>query len=218
MDSMAGVDSVAAFAIFAAVLTVTPGLDTMLVLRTTALTGRRAGLGAVTGIALGCMVWAVASALGVTAVLATSRVAFEVLRIAGVAYLCWLGGRALWPGRRATDDAVALDELASMVDPGGSRAFRTGLTTNLLNPKVGVFYLSVMPQFLPVGMNPLAGSLTLGAVHVAEGLVWLSLVVLAVNRAREWLTRPVVKRRLEQLTGIAFIGFGLRLAFERAPR
>ena len=204
-----------AFAIFAAVLTVTPGLDTMLVLRTAALTGRRAGMAAIAGITLGCLGWAVASALGVTALLTASRLAFDVLRVAGAAYLCWLGGRALWRARRP----VPADPAASRMDvqPGAAAAFRTGLVTNLLNPKVGVFYLSVMPQFLP-DANPLLGSLALGAVHVVEGVVWLSVIVLAVVRARSWLTRPAVKRRLEQLTGLVFLAFGLRLALEQAPR
>jgi threonine/homoserine/homoserine lactone efflux protein len=86
-----------------------------------------------------------------------------------------------------------------------------------LNPKVGVFYLSVMPQFLPGGIHPLAGSLALGAVHVVEGLLWLCLVVLAVNRARGVLTRPRVRRRLDQVAGVVFLGFGLRLALQRPP-
>jgi RhtB (resistance to homoserine/threonine) family protein len=209
------VNQVWAFAVFAAVLTVTPGLDTMLVLRTTAMAGRRSGLASVLGIALGCLVWAVAGALGVTAVLSASRVAFEVLRIAGVAYLCWLGARAIWQARAAAALPPTVDSSeprSSQAQSSAPTAFRTGLATNLLNPKVGVFYLSVMPQFLSTAGNALAGSLGLGAIHVVEGLVWLSLVVLAVNRARGWLTRPTVKRRLEQLTGVAFLGFGLRLA------
>jgi threonine/homoserine/homoserine lactone efflux protein len=90
--------------------------------------------------------------------------------------------------------------------------------TNLLNPKVGVFYLSVMPQFLPAGLNPLAGSVALGAIHIGEGLVWLGLLVFAVNLARGWLTRPAVRRRLEQVSGLAFLGFGLKLALDRGPR
>ena len=197
--------SVGAFAIFAAVLAITPGLDTMLVLRTTALGGRRAGLAAVAGIALGCLVWAVASALGVTAVLAASRLAFEVLRWAGVVYLCYLGLRALL--RKSTVEAA--------VPPAGG--IRTGLTTNLLNPKVGVFYLSVMPQFLPAGLPVLAGSLLLGAIHIGLGAVWLTLLVLVSHRAAGLLKRPTVRRRLEQLSGAVFLGFGLRLALERAP-
>jgi len=199
------VSSVGAFAIFAAVLAITPGLDTMLVLRTSALGGRRAGLAAVAGIALGCLVWAVASALGVTAVLAASRLAFEVLRWAGVVYLCYLGVRALL--RKSTVEPAA----------ASSGGIRTGLTTNLLNPKVGVFYLSVMPQFLPAGLPVLAGSLLLGAIHIGLGAVWLTLLVLVSHRAAGLLKRPTVRRRLEQLSGVVFLGFGLRLALERAP-
>jgi RhtB (resistance to homoserine/threonine) family protein len=208
--------SVAAFAVFAAVLAITPGLDTMLVVRAAAVTGRVAGLAAVAGIALGCLVWAIASALGVTAVLTASRVAFEVLRIAGVAYLCWLGVRALWHARRRPATGGLIDSTVE-AQPSILAAFRTGLVTNLLNPKVGVFYLSVMPQFLPEGLNPLLGSLVLGGIHIAEGIVWLSLVVAVVGRARGWLQRPAVRRRLEQLTGVVFLGFGVRLGFERAP-
>jgi threonine/homoserine/homoserine lactone efflux protein len=100
---------------------------------------------------------------------------------------------------------------------GRGRALRIGLITNLLNPKVGVFYLSVLPQFLPDGVSPFVGSMALAAIHIGEGFLWLTLVVLAVNRATGWLTRPNVRRRLEQVTGVVFLGFGLRLAFERAP-
>jgi RhtB (resistance to homoserine/threonine) family protein len=210
---------VLAFAAFAAVLTITPGLDTMLVLRTSAVTGRRAGLAAVAGIAVGCLVWAVASALGVAAVLATSRLAFEILRTAGVVYLVWLGVRALWHARGAMAPPVAIAQPAGPPRPVGiARAFRTGLTSNLLNPKAGAFYLSVMPQFLPDGLNPLAGALALGAIHVAEGIVWLGLIVFVVNWARAWLTRDRVRRWLERFAGLAFIGFGVGLAVEPAPR
>jgi threonine/homoserine/homoserine lactone efflux protein len=205
--------SLVAFALFAAILTITPGLDTLLVLRTSAAGGRVAGFASVVGIGLGCLVWAVASAVGVTAVLAASRLAFEVLRVAGVAYLCWLGGRALWFARRPAENRPAVPAEAW----GRGRALRTGLTTNLLNPKVGVFYLSVLPQFLPDGVNPFVGSLALAAIHIGEGFLWQTLVVLAVNRATGWLTRLNVRRRLEQLTGVVFLGFGLRLALERAP-
>ena len=207
--------SVAAFAVFAAILTITPGLDTFLVLRTTAVSGRAAGLLTAIGIGTGCLVWALASAVGVTAVLAASQVAFEVLRAAGVAYLCWLGVRALWRSRRSAYVATPAAVEGPRLD--GWRALRTGLLTNLLNPKVGAFYLSVMPQFLPSGLNPLAGSIALGAIHIGEGLVWCTLLVLAANLARGWLTRPTVKRRLEQLTGLVFIGFGVKLALSRAP-
>jgi threonine/homoserine/homoserine lactone efflux protein len=201
-----------AFAVFAAILTVTPGVDTMLVLRTTAAGGRRAGLGAVVGVALGCLVWAVAGALGITAVLAASELAFTVLRVAGVGYLCWLGAVALWQARRSEASTVEESGAPAPEPSRPWRAVRIGLAANLLNPKVGVFYLSVLPQFLPAGLNPLAGALSLAAIHIGEGLVWLGLVVLLVHRARGWLARPRIARRLRQLTGVAFLGFGLRLA------
>jgi len=172
------VHSLLAFALFAAVLTVTPGLDTVLVLRTTARHGRRAGFAAVVGISLGCLAWALASALGITALLAASRLAYEVLRWAGVAYLCWLGVKALW-GRRRAGTADPGPAERSTVDAWN--AFRTGLTTNLLNPKVGAFYLSVLPQFLPRNVNPMLGATALAGVHIAEGLLWLSAVIVAVS-------------------------------------
>jgi threonine/homoserine/homoserine lactone efflux protein len=211
--------SLLAFAIFAGLVTITPGVDTMLVVRISAASGRRAGLAAVAGIVLGCLVWAALSALGVSAMLAASRLGFEVLRAAGVAYLLWLGVRALWGTRRRTRrPATTIPETATTPVTQTSRsAWRTGLATNLLNPKVGAFYLSVLPAFLPTGVPALAGALGLGAIHAVEGMIWLALLVALVGRARAWLTRPGVARRLEQLTGLVFVGFGVRLALEQAP-
>jgi threonine/homoserine/homoserine lactone efflux protein len=211
------VRSLVAFAVFAAVLTVTPGLDTFLVLRTTVSRGRLAGFVAAVGIGLGCMCWALVSALGITALLTASTLAYEILRWAGVAYLCWLGARALYTARRAP--ASTMDSQVEPTRPGRPWAvFRTGLLTNLLNPKVGAFYLSVLPQFLPHGVPPLLGSTALGAVHVAEGLLWMTVVIVAVGRSRGWLTRPIVRRRLEQVSGVVFLAFGIRLAAEGVRR
>jgi threonine/homoserine/homoserine lactone efflux protein len=113
--------------------------------------------------------------------------------------------------RRAPAPAESLVDEPSR---GALAALRTGLGTNLLNPKVGAFYLSVLPQFLPDGANALLAGMALGAVHVLEGLIWLSLVVVAVGRAGRWLSRPNVARRLDQVTGVVFLGFGARLAVE----
>jgi threonine/homoserine/homoserine lactone efflux protein len=211
--------SLLAFAAFAAVLTITPGLDTVLVLRLTATRGRLAGFMSAVGIVTGCLCWALASALGISALLAASRLAYDVLRWAGAAYLCWLGVRALWAARRATAPAGPDPEPAA-AEPGGGAfaALRTGLTTNLLNPKVGVFYASVLPQFLPHGVPPLLGAMALAGVHILEGLIWLTLLVAAIGRAGRWLRRPAVKRRLEQVTGAVLVAFGVRLAVEGAGR
>jgi threonine/homoserine/homoserine lactone efflux protein len=207
--------SFVAFAVFAAVLTITPGLDTLLVLRASAAGGPRAGIGAAGGIVLGCLVWAAVSAAGMTAVLTASRAAFDVLRLAGAVYLCWLGVRALWTARRPPDPGAVTEPVGERWSVG--RAMRTGLTTNLLNPKVGVFYLSVLPQFLPKGLPPLVGGMALAMVHVVEGLLWLSLLAFLVTRAGRWLTRPAVRRRFEQVTGVVLVGFGVRLALDHAP-
>jgi threonine/homoserine/homoserine lactone efflux protein len=97
-------------------------------------------------------------------------------------------------------------------------AFRVGLTTNLLNPKVGVFYLSVLPQFMPDGMAPLLASTALAGVHVLEGLLWSAAIIVAVRSAAGWIARPVVRRRLDQVTGVLFVGLGVRLAAEGVSR
>lgn len=197
-----------AFALVAALVTITPGLDTMLVLRTTVSGGRRVGyLGAV-GITAGCLAWAVASAAGLTALLAASHLAFTAVRIAGACYLLWLGAQALW----RTRTRIAPEIVDEPISRGA--AFRTGLVTNLLNPKVGVFYMSLLPQFVPHGASMFWTSLIFAGIHVAEGLLWFAVVVAAAGTARHLLTRPAVKRRLQQITGLAFIGFGLRIATE----
>jgi threonine/homoserine/homoserine lactone efflux protein len=200
-----------AFAAVAAIVTITPGLDTMLVLRATIGGGRRGGLLAALGVTFGCLVWATASALGLTALLATSRFAFDALRIAGACYLLWLGARALWSARLA-DARPARDGAEPLT---GLTALRQGLVTNLLNPKVGLFYMSLLPQFLPAGAPVLWTSLLFAVIHNIEGLLWFAGVILAAGAARRTLSRPLVRRRLRQLTGIAFIGFGLRLAVSR---
>ena len=198
-----------AFAAVAAIVTVTPGLDTMLVLRAAVGGGRRAGLLTALGVNLGCLLWATASAVGLTALLAASRYAFDVLRIAGACYLFLLGVRALWGARRSAATAGAAPERE--LSATGLAALRQGLITNLLNPKVGLFYMSLLPQFLPDGASVLWTSLLFGMIHNIEGMLWFTAVILAAAAARRTLSRPTVKRRLAQLTGIAFIGFGIRL-------
>ncbi len=174
----------------------------MLVLRTGVQTGRRAAYAAAIGICTGCLVWATASALGITAILAASQVAYSILRWAGAAYLCYLGVRMLLSSK--VDSPITTDAPRS--------AFRFGLTTNLANPKVGVFYLSVLPQFLPRAVNPFAGSMLLAGVHAAEGMVWFAVLITAINRARNLLARPRVKQWLERVTGAVLVALGIRLA------
>ena len=199
------------FVAAAALLSVTPGLDTALVLRTAAAEGARRAFLATLGIALGCLAWGLAAALGLGVLLAASKTAYTVLKWAGAAYLVWLGaGLILRPRERFDIDA---HERASGRSGGGW--LLRGLLTNLLNPKVGIFYVSFLPQFVPAGFDPPPFILLLAVIHVAVGSAWLGLLIGAMRPLKTWLARPQVVRALDRVTGLVFIGFGLRLALER---
>ncbi|HUQ61876.1 LysE family translocator [Lentzea sp.] len=192
------------FSLVALLTVLTPGLDTVMVLRTALLSGKRAALGVVLGISLGCLVWAVASLAGLTALLTASEVAYDVVRWLGAAYLIYLGAKALWNSRKA----ASLED--SRPVPGARASLRVGLLTNLLNPKVGVFYLSLLPQFMPAA-QPAWGAV-LVAIHLGLGLVWLPFLVVVAGRARAFLLRQRVL--LDRLTASVFVALGLKLAFE----
>lgn len=203
--------SALAFAAVAALLTITPGADTAMVLRTVVVAGRRHAVLAAAGVCTGLFGWGLATALGVSALLAASREAYIVLRIIGAAYLVYLGVRALRSSRTDT----ATDPHAKATAPGtGGRVFCAGLATNLLNPKVGVFYVTFLPQFLPAGAPPMPTAMLYVAIHAAEGIVWLVLVATVIDRARTVFARPAVRQRMEQLTGLVLLGFGVRLALD----
>jgi threonine/homoserine/homoserine lactone efflux protein len=189
----------------AALGVMTPGIDTMLVLRHTMLGGRRTGFATVVGIATGCLVWATASLAGLTALLAASTVAYDVVRIAGAAYLVWLGVTAIWKSRKPASGGVEVPAA-----PGWLSAFRAGMVTNLLNPKVGVFYMSLLPQFLPKSSSVTWGVL-LVAIHLAVTFVWFPLVIGLAARARKFLLRDKVRRWLDRVTATVLIGLGIKL-------
>ncbi len=207
--------SVLSFAIFAALLTITPGLDTVFVVRTAAAGGRREGFAAALGIGTGCLCWAAAGGLGLTALLTASELAYTIMRWAGAAYLCFLGVRAVWRSRRPGSEDGDVTPVVTERQSSSMAAARAGLFTNLLNPKIGVFYLAVLPQFLPHGVNPFLASLVLGGVHDVEGLIWFTALIAMVRFAAGWLGRPNVRRWLDRVTGVVFVGFGLRLALDR---
>ena len=201
--------AVLGFGLVALLLTITPGLDTALVLRAAITRGRRDAVATALGVVAGVLAWGAAAAVGVSALLTASTVAYDVLRLVGAGYLVWLGGRILWRLVRHPAEAAA----GSSPSPGGAwRSARTGLLTNLLNPKVGAFYLSVLPQFLPPGTPALGMGLLLALIHAALSLVWFTVLVLGAVAARRWLQRPGVSRTVEGVTGVALLGLGLRLA------
>jgi threonine/homoserine/homoserine lactone efflux protein len=203
--------ALAAFTLAAGLLTLTPGLDTALVLRTAALEGPRRAALAVLGILAGCFVWGGLVAFGLGAVLAASSLAFTLLKWAGAVYLVWRGiGLILKPRDRFEIEA------GPVVSGSDTTWMRRGFLTNLLNPKMGVFYVSFLPQFLPDGVAAGPFMLGLTAIHVLLGAIWLGLLIAATQPLSQVLKRPAVVRWADRLTGGVFLGFGVRLAFERA--
>ncbi len=187
------------------VLVLVPGPNTMLILAHSAVGGRLAGLATVIGIESGTLVHVSAAALGLSALLSTSAVAFDVVKYAGAAYLSWLGLRGIWPAdRRRTPAAAAL---------ALTRAYGRAVLTNVLNPRVAVFFLAFLPHFV----RPERGHVVLqfgilGLIVVAVGLLLGSALVLASSSLAGWLRRPAVSLWLQRSTGLALVAFGLRLA------
>jgi threonine/homoserine/homoserine lactone efflux protein len=200
-----------AFAVAAGLLTVTPGLDTALVLRTAAVEGAAPARFALAGICLGLFVWGAATSLGLTALIAVSALAYNVLRIVGAAYLVYLGVR-MWRREHSFEAAGASPRDEGR---GAHRWLWRGFLTNILNPKVGVFYVTLLPQFIPRGASVIGYSLLFTSIHVAEGLLWLTILTIAVGPLRLWLSRRSVVRALDWGTGTILIGCGVALALER---
>ncbi|MFI2238543.1 LysE family translocator [Streptomyces chrestomyceticus] len=239
--------SLLGFTAVAVLLTVSPGPDFAVVLRTSLGSGRRPALCSALGIAAGCFVWGLAGAAGLTAMLSASRAAYDALRIAGALYLMWLGFQALRSARRSSKAARAarasrteagrtetggieasrietgsIEAGAPVTEPGPAdrqsplQAFRTGLLTNVLNPKVGVVYMSLLPQFIPHDAPVVTTTLLLVAVHAVLGLVWLGGIALAVHRARAFFQRPRVRRRMDRATGGVLLALGAAVGVETA--
>jgi len=197
----------------AGVLTITPGVDTAMVLRTSAAAGPRAGAAASLGICLGLLAWGAGAAFGLTALLAASAPAFTLVKWAGAAYLLFLGARLILKPRTslAADTAVG----GAVTRRGTADAFQRGFLSNILNPKVGIFYVTFLPQFIPHGVNIAAFSLLLAGIHVLLTLLWFSLLIALTIPLGRFLSRPSVVRSLDRLTGCVFVGFGLKLALAK---
>ena len=197
------------FAAVAGLLTIIPGLDTAMVLRSTAANGRRHGLATALGVNGGALVWGAGAAVGVSALLTASTIAYTIVRAVGAAYMIWLGGRLLVQARGGQIERAILTN--SPKTETLRRSWRRGFTTNLLNPKIGAFYLAVLPQFIPAHASHLAVGLLLALVHDLEGLAWFSAIILGVHTVRGWLGRRSVRRGLDGVTGLTLIGFGIKL-------
>jgi threonine/homoserine/homoserine lactone efflux protein len=236
------------FVLVAAVLTATPGADTMLVVRSVLRRGKQAGFATTFGVCVGLFVHATVSALGLSVLLVRSAWAFNVVRWAGVAYLLFLGVQSLVRLMRSDNPEPEVQLEPSAVTPAAipaamtvsenvtttvaqtgqaahehaaldflkqRQAFLEGLLTNILNPKVAVFYLAFLPQFISPGDPVLAKSLLLAGLHFTMGMMWLSLVTVLLGRLGKVVSNGRTGRWLEGVAGVVLIGFGVRLALEQ---
>jgi len=216
------------FALASTLVILAPGPDSMLVMRNTMRGGRRAGWVTACGTLSGLVIWALAAALGLSALLRVSHVGYDILRFCGAAYLIWLGVTSLAHFRRkntaepvaqagGSAPAVPGPTVPGRTGPGAARprrAYLNGMLSNLLNPKISVFFMAFLPAFVPAGASAVGFSLVLGIWFIAETGLWLAVVAWLADRGVRWLRRPAVQRWMERITGIVLIGFGLRLATE----
>jgi RhtB (resistance to homoserine/threonine) family protein len=198
----------------AAIVIIIPGPDTAVVTKNVLVHGRRAGLGTSLGVSAGLSIWTIAAAVGVASLVRASEVAFTVLKLAGALYLVWLGIQALRAaGRQLTDDDPSRPAGRPVMGAGGG--FRQGVLSDLANPKIGIFFTSLLPQFVSAGHAVLIPFLILGAIFVGMTVLWLLAYTLVAARAAQTLMRPRVRAALDRFTGVVLIGLGLRLAVER---
>jgi threonine/homoserine/homoserine lactone efflux protein len=204
-----------AFLGIAALVIVTPGPDTALTIRNTLGGGRSGGFGTALGVAAGQAVWTLASSAGIVALLVASSSALATLRLVGAVYLGWLGVSALWSAWRGASNAGADGLAARGPSLSPSVALRQGLVSNLANPKMAVFFTSLLPQFAPAGQASFTGLLGLGLVFCLMTLAWLALYAAVIAKAGDALRRIGVRRALETVTGLALLTIGARLALDR---
>jgi threonine/homoserine/homoserine lactone efflux protein len=200
------------FAAASVLIVLLPGPDTLVVVRNLLRGGRRRAAATVLGVLTGLVVWVVAASLGLSAVLRASHTGYDVLRYVGGAYLLWVGVQALRSRTALTGDA---EMTPHRYGPLLGSGFVAGLATDLLNPKVGVFFISFLPGFVPKGVDVGLASLAFGAVFVLETLVYFAVLIGLAGRVVAWMTDARTRRRLDRAAGVVFIGFGLRLATER---
>jgi threonine/homoserine/homoserine lactone efflux protein len=204
--------SLLAFAGVAALLAMTPGPDMATVTRNGLAYGRRGVVLTSVGIGTALACWTCATALGVAAVLAASAVLFTVLKLAGAAYLAYLGIRSLLDSRHPRPPS----DLSKAHLAPARRLYRIGFLSAILNPKLGVFFVTLLPQFVHPGQPVLARLLLLGLIFSSIGMLWLAVWGLAVTRARDAIDTPRVKAWMERVSGVVLVGFAARLALERA--
>ena len=207
-------ESLVAFVAVSAVVICTPGQDTALTIRNTLAGGRPSGIATAAGVSLGQAVWTVAASAGVVALLTASEPVFRTLKLVGAAYLVYLGVQSLWAALARRTHERKQQSVAKSDGLEPTRALRQGALSNLGNPKMAVFFASLLPQFAPEGTASFAVLLALGFLFCAMTFVWLTVYAVAVARLGRLLT-GTVGRALDAVTGVVLIALGLRLATEK---
>lgn len=188
-------------------LTITPGLDTTLIIRTATLEGKLKAFQAALGINFGCIAWGLIVACGLGALLMTSDLAFNILKWMGAFYLAWLGLNMLLKPRAQLTNTPTTHSTQNW--------FVKGFLGNLLNPKVGIFYISFLPQFIPQSASPIAWTMGLVMIHVVIGFIWSMFLIYAMQTVSHYLKQPKFTRYMDRITGSIFILFALKLAFSK---
>ncbi|MCM3341583.1 LysE family translocator [Paenibacillus sp. MER TA 81-3] len=208
------------FLMMSVALILTPGADTALVTKSTIVHGKREGIATAAGTAAGIIIHTCAAALGLSVLLAQSAVLYETVKWAGAVYLIYLGiSSLLSKGSSSGKAAQPSVEDADVPVDGSSviKCFSQGVLTNVLNPKVALFFLTFLPQFVRADSASFTQYLTMGLIYAFLLIVWLLIFVYFIHAFRSWLQKPSVHKTIERVTGVVLIGFGLKVALEQRP-
>ncbi|QRG69700.1 LysE family translocator [Brevibacillus choshinensis] len=201
------------FVIMSVLLIILPGPDTGLATQNTIAYGKKGGFQTVFGISTGLIVHTLAAVFGLSAMIVKSAVLFSFFKYVGAVYLIYLGITSLWSLRKKNGDTQS-DIPAKYKHKS---PFRQGFLTNLLNPKVAVFFLTFLPQFLTAGTKPFLQFLGMGMTYTILTILWFVLYVSFINYIRTWMKKPSTQRAIQGISGFVLVGFGIKLAFEKAP-
>lgn len=204
--------SITLFIIACVLLIILPGPDTAIMTKNTVIGGRKGGMQTMIGSCVGLSIHTIAAVAGLSAIIVKSAVAFTVIKYVGAAYLCYLGVRTLM-NMRAKKNQV---EEEVLVEAKGNSYFKQGFITNITNPKVAVFFLTFLPQFLAPGADAFWAFLVMGILYTVLTLAWFFFYVVLLDKIRTFMKRPSTQAMIEMVTGIVLIGFGIKLAFEKA--
>jgi len=206
------IESLLGFTLLAWFLTMLPGIDTAQVLRAVAVGGKRQAYATLFGIMCGVWIWGIGAALGISAIIVASKIAYSILRWAGALYLLYLGAKMIFESRKISHETIKekIEEKNTF-----KKTFNRAFLITFTNPKNGAFYIAILPVFLPKGMPALLGGLILSTIHNLCCLVWFTMMIYGANFAKETLRKPNVQKIVERVSGIALIGFGIKLAMEK---